>query len=67
MMRTPILVLCLGLVLGGCSILRKDDLAVCDGKHRRPANPNGSILDGGAANPSTDKLSALPPFFASCA
>jgi hypothetical protein len=32
------------LALGACASARPDRLAVCDGQHRRPANPNGSVL-----------------------
>lgn len=64
-MRTQVLILCLVAALGGCSILKKHDASVCDGKHRRPANSNGSVLDG--APPRPDQLSAAPIFYASCA
>jgi hypothetical protein len=32
------------LALAACASARSDKLAVCDGQHRRPANPNGSVL-----------------------
>lgn len=69
-MRTPALILCLALSLGGCAVLKKHEAPVCDGKHGRPANPHGSILDGAASPvppPQPDQLSAAPLFFASCA
>lgn len=44
-MRTLILVLGATLALGGCSTFGKDKAPVCDGKHRRPANPFGSVLN----------------------
>lgn len=31
-------------VLAGCASLGRDDAPVCDGRHRRPANPHGSTL-----------------------
>jgi hypothetical protein len=30
--------------LAGCASLGRDDAPVCDGRHRRPANPRGSTL-----------------------
>jgi len=68
-MRHPALILCLALTLGGCSILKKGDAPVCDGKDRRPANPNGSVLEESASPampPRPDQLSAASSFFASC-
>lgn len=68
-MRHPALILCLALALGGCSILKRDEAPVCDGKDRRPANPNGSVLEGTTASatpPRLDQLSAAPSLFASC-
>ena len=68
------------LALGGCASLGKEKAPVCDGKHRRPANLYGSVLDPAAppaapapdtAHPATksaepDKLSALTPTYRSC-
>lgn len=69
-MRT--LALILALALCGCATARKETPPVCDGKHRRPANLYGSVLDS-ATPPSTsppparpETVSALPPQFASC-
>lgn len=41
----------LGLTLGGCATSKPPKLAVCDGKpkHRRDANPYGSVLPGAPA------------------
>lgn len=52
------------LALGGCSTMGRERAPVCDGKHRRPANLYGSVLDP-AAQPAAapakpDKLSAVP-------
>ena len=32
------------LALGACTTAPAQTLPACDGKHRRPANPNGSVL-----------------------
>lgn len=58
----------MALALGGCASLGKETAPVCDGKHRRPANLYGSVLDP-AASPSVaaDKLSALSAAYGSCA
>jgi uncharacterized lipoprotein len=75
MMRKLILIAVLGLGLAGCSTLSKDKPPICDGKHRRPANPYGSVLDPVASpaaapkaepEPQPDKLSAISPAFAGC-
>lgn len=52
------------LALSGCSTMGREKGPVCDGKHRRPANLYGSVLDP-AAQPAAapakpDKLSAVP-------
>ncbi len=31
-------------ILSGCALTGGDQLPVCDGRHPRPANPNGSVL-----------------------
>ncbi len=67
-MRVLVLTAVLALTLGGCASLGKEKAPVCDGKHRRPANLYGSVLD--PATPPTaagDKLSALSPASGSCA
>ena len=56
-MRLPtILILGALLALGGCATTTADKLAVCDGKHRRPANLYGSVFDPA----SQPKASAKP-------
>ncbi|GGE97642.1 hypothetical protein GCM10011404_33520 [Sphingomonas prati] len=35
--------------LAGCATTKTPKLAVCDGRHKRPANPFGSILPGAPA------------------
>jgi hypothetical protein len=50
--------------LAGCASTADPKLAVCDGKHRRPANPNGSVLTiapTGSAAPSPVPQSKAPP------
>ena len=55
-MRTfPILILAVGLTAAGCASSGAK-LPVCDGKHLRPANPHGSVLD-----PATPTTSAATP------
>jgi len=65
------------LVLAACSSTGSGKLAVCDGKHLRPANPFGTVLapssEGGAAGAAAGEakpktLSALgsPASFGSC-
>lgn len=44
MTPTPVLIL-LAAALGGCATASTKSLPVCDGQHRRPANPYGSVLD----------------------
>ena len=57
-MRTLTVIVAVSVALGGCSILRKDEAPVCDGKQRRPANANGSVLMPAPAKPT--QLSAAP-------
>ncbi len=71
-MRFAILVVSAAVVLGGCSTLANEKAPVCDGRHRRPANLYGSVLNPApspAAAPSSapssptakpDVLSATP-------
>jgi hypothetical protein len=44
-----------GLAASACATTSASRLPVCDGKHLRPANPNGSVLDATtpAATPAT--------------
>ena len=64
-MRTLILILGAAVALSGCSTLRKHEAPVCDGKHRRPANLYGSVLDPASppatAPAKTVALSAITP------
>lgn len=64
-MRTLIFIVAISVALGGCSILRKEGTPVCDGKHRRPANANGSVLMPAPMKPT--QLSAAPALHGSCA
>jgi hypothetical protein len=62
-MRTLILVLGATLALGGCSTFGKEKTPVCDGKHRRPANLYGSVLNPPSppAAPPGPASNAVPP------
>ena len=74
-MRLRPLLLCLSgaALLAGCATAstKSAALPVCDGKHRRPANPYGSVLAGGLkpavaslpgpAEASGDKAAAAEP------
>jgi len=66
-MRLIILMVIACLALPGCGTLRRHHAApVCDGKHRRPANPHGSVLDPNAAA-QPHQLSAVTDLsYASC-
>lgn len=44
-MRSMVLTLAAAVALGGCSTFRTTEPPVCDGRHRRPANLYGSVLD----------------------
>lgn len=44
-MRFMVLTLVAVVALGGCSTFRTTEPPVCDGRHRRPANLYGSVLD----------------------
>lgn len=44
-MRSVVLTFAAVVALGGCATLRTTEPPVCDGRHRRPANPYGSVLD----------------------
>lgn len=59
------------LALGACSTAGNQKPPVCDGKHRRPANPYGSVLDPAVRPAATtakpDKLSTnSQPFYRGC-
>ncbi|WP_312162715.1 hypothetical protein [Phenylobacterium sp.] len=67
-MRAVVPVIAAALALAGCASLGKETAPVCDGKHRRPANLYGSVLDPAAPpTAAADKLSALPATYGSCA
>lgn len=57
-MRFVILVFGASIVLAGCATLANDKAPVCDGKHRRPANLYGSVLN--PASPPAAAPSAVP-------
>ena len=78
-MRIPVLTLVAAIALSACSSTGGGKLAVCDGKHLRPANPYGTVLalapEGGAsaplagtgeAKPKTLSAIASPASFRSC-
>jgi hypothetical protein len=44
--RLAAIVVTLAGPLAGCATSKTPKLAVCDGQHKRPANPYGSILPG---------------------
>lgn len=54
-MRSMILIFAAVVTLGGCSSFRGTEPPVCDGRHRRPANLYGSIL-----NPTTPPATPKP-------
>jgi type IV secretion system protein VirB7 len=43
-MRIPVLTMAVAVALAGCASTGGGKLAVCDGKHLRPANPYGTVL-----------------------
>lgn len=54
MKTAPILILVLAIAWAGCASPGGGALPACDGKHLRPANPHGSVLDpAAAATPAT--------------
>lgn len=63
-MRIPVLTVAAALALAGCSSTGSGKLAVCDGKHLRPANPYGTVLapaaEGGKPAPSAGAGEAKP-------
>jgi type IV secretion system protein VirB7 len=56
----PILIL-LALSVSGCATSSADKLPVCDGKHRRPANPQGTVLGASASPAGAAAPAALAP------
>lgn len=78
-MRISILTITTAFALAGCASAGGGKLAVCDGKHLRPANPYGTVLalpgHGGptapapapdAAKPKTLSSNTSPRTFGSC-
>ncbi len=56
--------------LSACATFRTADPPVCDGRHRRPANPYGSILSPAAPYapaPAADASSTIDPGAGGCA
>jgi hypothetical protein len=79
-MRMRVLTLTAIFALAGCASTGGARLAVCDGKHLRPANPFGSVLAptttgqaltppaaGGEAKPGKLSSAASSSSFGSCA
>ena len=71
----PLISILFCLLLGACATRSEGKLPVCDGNHRRPANPFSSVLlpkDGAAVSPSATstapgKVSALSYSGGNCA
>ena len=66
-----VLILLGATMLSGCGAKHLPKLAVCSGEHKRPANPNGSILPvlplPQPATATEPKVSiASHPYFGSC-
>jgi hypothetical protein len=56
--------------LSACATFRTADPPGCDGRHRRPANPYGSILSPAAPHtpaPAVDASSTIDPGAGGCA
>jgi hypothetical protein len=43
-MKTTSILVLVALATSGCATSPSSSLPACDGKHRRPANPHGSVL-----------------------
>jgi hypothetical protein len=78
-MRIPVLTVVAALALAACSSTGHGRLAVCDGKHLRPAHPYGTVLapaaesrapaspaGTGEAKPKTLSSIGSPVAFGSC-
>jgi type IV secretion system protein VirB7 len=59
MKAMPVLILA-ALMVGGCATSSASRLPVCDGQHRRPANPHGSVLDVPAAGAAASAAPVAP-------
>ena len=63
-MRIPVLTVAAALALTACSSTGGTKLAVCDGKHLRPANPYGTVLvpavEGATPTPPAGTTEAKP-------
>jgi hypothetical protein len=57
-MKSIIPLILAGLAASACATTSASRLPVCDGKHLRPANPNGSVLDVSA--PATPPAAPAP-------
>jgi len=68
MIRSMVLILGAALALCGCATSAADKPAVCDGKHRRPANLYGSVLDPASAPkaPAAPAAAGAGASFPSC-
>lgn len=72
-LRTSSLVVSIALAvqaLSACATFRTADPPVCDGRHRRPANPYGSILSPAAPDvpaPVADASLPIDPVAGGCA
>lgn len=55
-MRIPVLTVTAALALAACSATGGKKLAICDGRHLRPANPYGTVLA-----PATQRGTSAPP------
>jgi type IV secretion system protein VirB7 len=69
MRTTSIVIVALATALAGCASAGGSNAPVCDGKHRRPANLHGSVLDPAATPASPAKASepaAAAPVHPSC-
>lgn len=51
----------LAVALVGCASIAPAGVAVCDGKHRRPANPYGSVLPDAPLEVAIGAVTTLPP------
>jgi hypothetical protein len=60
-MKTPLAMLTIAALLTGCATHSEPKPAVCDGKHRRPANPYGTVLPTTPDAKPSDGSPAAPP------